>query len=85
MTQGDTRVHLRNEMKVLVACSECHRQFDASGIAAGSRFRCACGTLVRVPQVKAHDAAVVRCSACGAPRDGAGAECAYCGSVVRAK
>jgi Zn-finger nucleic acid-binding protein len=63
-----------------VACPECKRQFDAGGFAAGSRFHCSCGEVVEVPRFRAHDAAVVRCSSCSAPRAKGAASCAHCGA-----
>lgn len=63
-----------------MACPGCARQVDASGRRGGERFRCACGTLVTVPEGRAHPAAVVRCSACGAPREGQAVACTFCGS-----
>jgi Zn-finger nucleic acid-binding protein len=67
-------------MRLLVACPHCKRQFDATGRAIGSRFRCHCGTVVRVRQPHGHSAAVVRCSSCGGPRQDGTAACAYCGA-----
>ena len=67
-------------MRILVACPQCARQFDASGRAVGSRFRCLCGTTLTVPEARGQDAAVVRCSACGAPRQEGAAACGYCGA-----
>ncbi|MEM9554347.1 MAG: zinc ribbon domain-containing protein [Acidobacteriota bacterium] len=67
-------------MKLLVACSSCARQYDATGRAVGSRFRCHCGDVVTVPEPKVHEARVVRCSACGAPRGGDESSCGFCGS-----
>lgn len=66
-------------MRLLVACSDCKRQFDASKLAQGSRFRCLCGTILQVQRPKAHDAAVVRCSSCGAPRQAESSTCHFCG------
>ena len=43
-------------------------------------MRCPCGKMVVVPPLAAHDSAVVRCSACGAPREGDEPECRYCGA-----
>ena len=63
-----------------MACPDCARQFDASGREVASRFRCACGTTLTVPEARPHDAAVVRCSACGAPREKGAAACGFCGS-----
>jgi Zn-finger nucleic acid-binding protein len=67
-------------MRFLVACSECHRQFDATGRPAGSTFPCSCGATVAVPLPRAHDAAVVRCSSCGAPRESTEPSCRFCGA-----
>jgi Zn-finger nucleic acid-binding protein len=67
-------------MRFLVACPECHRQFDATGRPAGSAFPCSCGAAVTVPEARAHDAAVVRCSSCGAPREGEEPACRFCGA-----
>jgi len=67
-------------MRLLVACDGCKRQFDASGREPGSRFRCSCGELLTVPRLQGHDAAVVRCSSCGAPREGEAPTCRFCDS-----
>jgi Zn-finger nucleic acid-binding protein len=66
-------------MRCLVACASCKRQFDAAGFAAGSRFHCACGEMVEVPRFRPHDADVVRCSACSAPRTDGAPACRHCG------
>jgi len=65
-------------MRLLVACSDCKRHYDASQLAAGSRFRCLCGHILQVERPMPHDAAVVRCSSCGAPRQGESAACRFC-------
>ncbi len=67
-------------MRQLVVCSRCRRQLDAGDSGPGEQVRCPCGELVKVPALAAHDSAVVRCSACGAPREGSEPECRYCGS-----
>jgi Zn-finger nucleic acid-binding protein/ribosomal protein L40E len=67
-------------MRHLVACDRCGRQFDASGREPGSRFRCSCGTLLTVARPEGHDASVVRCSSCGAPREDDAPTCRFCGS-----
>lgn len=69
-------------MRLLVACPECHRQYDASRRRPGSRFRCHCGHVVLVQQPPGHDARVVRCSACGAARPDPAACCPYCQAEV---
>ncbi len=45
----------------------------------GARFRCGCGKVLKVKAAKGHDAAVVRCSACGAPREEGAGACGHCG------
>jgi Zn-finger nucleic acid-binding protein len=67
-------------MRHLLVCGHCQRQLDAGDRGPGEWVRCACGELVEVPALAPHDSAVVRCSACGAPREGDEAECRYCGS-----
>lgn len=67
-------------LRHLVACVSCHRQFDASGRERGSRFHCPCGELVEVLEPRAHESAVVRCSSCGAPRIGSSTSCRFCAS-----
>ena len=68
-------------MSLLVNCPKCDRVYDASGRAIDSRFRCHCGEVVTVQlprETNGHDAAVVRCSSCGAPRKGNASSCTYC-------
>jgi len=67
-------------MRFLVACPACRRQYDASELPLGSRFHCLCGETVKVPAVKAGDAAVVRCGSCGGPRQKDAAACTFCGA-----
>jgi DNA-directed RNA polymerase subunit RPC12/RpoP len=64
----------------LVACPNCHRQYDAAALAVGARFRCRCGQSITVPEIQARDAAVVRCASCGAAREGGAMSCTFCGS-----
>jgi Zn-finger nucleic acid-binding protein/DNA-directed RNA polymerase subunit RPC12/RpoP len=65
-------------LRFLVACASCGRQYDATSREVGSAFRCSCGTRIPVPAPKPHEAAVVRCSSCGAPRLGQAAQCSFC-------
>ena len=67
-------------MRLLVACPQCGRQFDAGGRPIGGRFRCHCGTVVTIRKPRGHDARVVRCSSCGAPRQQGGVSCGHCGA-----
>jgi Zn-finger nucleic acid-binding protein len=67
-------------MRHLIVCGRCQRQLDAGDRGAGELVPCPCGEMVVVPPLAAHDSAVIRCSACGAPREGGEPECRYCGS-----
>jgi len=67
-------------MRLLVACPECRRQYEAGKLRPGAKFRCRCGRVLRVKAPRGHDAAVIRCSGCGAPREQGGRACSHCGS-----
>ncbi len=67
-------------MRLLIACPACGRQYDASDRPVGSRFRCRCGTIVTIARPQGHDASVVRCSSCGAPRSEGSSHCQFCGA-----
>jgi len=67
-------------MRLLVSCPSCKRQYDAGKLEVGSLFHCVCGTTLETPPQQPHDAAVVRCSACGAPREEGEAACRFCGA-----
>src|SRR5688500_1389053 len=66
-------------MRIIVACQECRRQYDAGGLEPGGKFTCHCGSKVTVSQPRGHDAAVVRCSSCGSSRQEGAAACGHCG------
>lgn len=68
-------------MRILIACDACSRQIDAGTLAPGRRVRCVCGHALTVPRPSTDDAAVVRCSSCGAPRAGDGTHCSHCGAA----
>lgn len=67
-------------MRHLVACPDCRRQVDATGQAPGTLYRCVCQREVRVPSPAGHEAAVVRCSSCGASRAEGEQACRWCAS-----
>jgi len=67
-------------VRVLVKCPACNRQSDAGDLEIGRRFHCVCGEVLEVPRVKAKDAAVVRCSSCGGPRQDGAERCTFCGA-----
>lgn len=67
-------------MRLLVACPSCKRQYDATSGNPGDLFHCLCGAQVTVPKPKSHEAAIVRCSSCGATRQDDTHSCSHCGS-----
>jgi Zn-finger nucleic acid-binding protein/DNA-directed RNA polymerase subunit RPC12/RpoP len=67
-------------VRVLVACHQCHRRYEAQQRKIGTKFRCHCGTVLLVKQPKGHEARVVRCSACGGARQSETRNCGFCGS-----
>lgn len=71
---------MTDDLRRLALCPGCSRQYDAAGHDAGSRFHCTCGEVVEVPEASPKDAAVVRCSSCGGPREKGSAACTHCGA-----
>ena len=67
-------------MRRLLVCPSCRRRYDASAMTVGERLRCRCGTTLEVREEEGHDAAVVRCQACGATREEGASSCSFCGS-----
>jgi Zn-finger nucleic acid-binding protein len=55
-------------------------QYDVTALATGEKLRCSCGELITVPDARSHEAAVVRCSSCGAPRGKDVSTCSFCDS-----
>jgi Zn-finger nucleic acid-binding protein len=67
----------------LVACPQCHAQYDLTGRPEGGTFDCRCGaTLEARPPAAAADAAAERCSACGALARSGEEICTFCGSGI---
>jgi Zn-finger nucleic acid-binding protein len=65
----------------LVACPDCHTQYDVSSVAA-ERFPCRCGRSLENRPLTPVDAQVRRCASCGASVRGEDASCTYCGSAI---
>ena len=65
----------------LVACANCHTQYDVSGIVAKS-FPCRCGETVENRPPEAVDAKIHRCGSCGALVTPDVESCDYCGSAI---
>ena len=65
----------------LVACPNCHAQYDVSGLAAGF-VACRCGKSFPAQAPAPRDSAVRRCASCGALLRGAERVCSYCQAEV---
>ena len=67
----------------LVACPQCHAQYDLSARAEGGTFDCRCGQVLEAKLPKAAaDASAERCSACGALAKQGEEVCTFCGSGI---
>lgn len=65
----------------LVACSECHAQYDVTGVIAAT-IACRCGKTLQNESLKPVDAEIQRCGACGAHAPGDTDVCDYCGAEL---
>jgi Zn-finger nucleic acid-binding protein len=65
----------------LVACPDCHAQYDVTTVAA-ERFACRCGTTLENRALTAVDARIQRCGSCGANVLESAEHCDYCGAAV---
>lgn len=65
----------------LVACQNCHTQYDVTRVIT-DRFACRCGESVENKVPQSVDAPVHRCGSCGAQVGAEAANCAYCGSEI---
>jgi len=65
----------------LVACPDCHRQFDVTHIDA-AEIRCACGTTVANEVHAPVHARVHRCGSCGAGLRADAERCEYCRAEI---
>jgi Zn-finger nucleic acid-binding protein len=68
--------------RILVACSSCARQYDATHLAPGEKIRCECGERVTVEHRAAHTPRPIRCGACGGPLEVDARACAYCDAQI---
>ena len=65
----------------LVACANCHTQYDVTDVQAKS-IPCRCGEDVENIPLQAKDAQIARCGSCGAGVLGDAKSCQYCGSEI---
>jgi Zn-finger nucleic acid-binding protein len=65
----------------LVACTNCHTQYDVTDVEAKT-IPCRCGEEIDNVPLQAKDAAIARCGSCGAGVRGDAETCQYCGSEI---
>ncbi|MBW2494232.1 MAG: zf-TFIIB domain-containing protein [Deltaproteobacteria bacterium] len=65
----------------LVACSNCHTQYDVTDVQAET-IPCRCGETIDNVPLQAKDAVIARCGSCGAGVQGNPENCQYCGSEI---
>ena len=65
----------------LVACQNCHTQFDVTHVAAKT-FPCRCGEELENKTQIAVDAAIHRCGSCGAQVGAQAESCDYCSAAI---
>jgi Zn-finger nucleic acid-binding protein len=65
----------------LVACSNCHTQYDVTDVQAKT-ISCRCGEEIENVPLQAKDAQIARCGSCGAGVQGNLENCQYCGSEI---
>jgi len=65
----------------LVACKDCHAQYDVGGMTA-DRIPCRCGAEIDAAPRASRDLAIHRCSSCGAHVTVGDDSCEYCGSSI---
>ncbi len=65
----------------LVACSNCHTQYDVTHVDAKT-IPCRCGQAIENAPLQALDAIIARCGSCGAGVQSDALSCHYCGSEI---
>lgn len=65
----------------LVACPDCHAQYDVTSVPADT-FACRCGKTLENRVLRAVDAEIHRCASCGAHVAEKAESCSWCGAAV---
>jgi Zn-finger nucleic acid-binding protein len=67
---------------MILACSQCSRQYRVDKYPPGQRLRCLCGHGMTVPEARPHAAKMMHCADCGGPLAPGAEQCEYCGGTV---
>ena len=65
----------------LIACPDCHTQYDVTEV-ADSTVRCRCGSELENREYEAIEARVYSCGSCSAQVESSDTHCKYCGSQI---
>lgn len=67
---------------LLIACPDCARQYDATGLEPGSQVRCFCEQLFFVEWPRKLTAAALVCTHCGGAVSASDEQCPYCQAAI---
>jgi len=67
---------------ILLACPECHRQYDVTHLEPGCKVRCVCDHVTTVKAPRQLSIAVQKCKNCGGAVEPGHEACPYCGSEL---
>ena len=67
---------------MLIACHQCHRQYDVGVLEPGRKIRCFCGEVTDVPHQAPVDVRMLHCSSCGGALEEGATRCGYCACEV---
>lgn len=67
---------------MLIACNDCHRQYDVGAHDTGSRVLCFCGARLTVPEPRSREMRMQHCASCGAGLDDGATTCGFCRTAV---
>src|SRR5262245_26389125 len=68
--------------RALIACRQCHRQYDVTRLEPGTLVRCACDVELVVEHVTPRTPRVLRCSSCAAPLEPNATVCKFCNGAI---
>jgi Zn-finger nucleic acid-binding protein len=68
---------------VLLACPQCHRQYDVGAHEPGAKIRCLCGNLCAVERPRARQVEILHCSNCGGKLGTGKWTCEYCAAEAK--
>jgi Zn-finger nucleic acid-binding protein len=70
-------------IRMLLACTACHRQYDVGDHPPGAKVRCLCGALNVVRPPRPRQVEMFHCSNCGGKLAQGEVRCSYCAAEVR--